>query len=87
MPRWASAVTISRPSGVASHDDGRPDRVEDLVPLHGLADVLDVVEAAELAAGNAGVGVVEPGGDHEAVLGDLALAGDVDGLAASRRSR
>ena len=62
------------PQGRGVDDDGRADLVEDLVPLHRLADVLDVVQAAEVAAGNARVLVVEAGGHHEPVPGHLALA-------------
>ena len=80
MPRCASAVTISTPRG-SLHDHCGLDRVQDLVPLHGLTDVLDVVEAAEVAARDARIGVVEAGGQHEGVPPDLALASDLDDLA------
>ena len=76
MPRCASAVTISTPERRRLHDDRRLDGVQDLVPLHRLADVLDVVEALQFTAGHARVGVVEPRGDDQRVPADLALAGD-----------
>ena len=82
MPRCARAVTISTPERRGLDHHRRLDRVQDLVPLDGLADVLDVVETAEIATGHARVGVVEPGREHQGVPGDLALAGDVDDLAA-----
>ena len=53
---------------------------DDLVPLHGLADVLDVVQAAEVAAGHARVGVVPAGGDDQVVVADRALARHRDRL-------
>ncbi len=59
-------------------DDGHLGVVEDLVPLDGLADVLDVVEALEVGAGHAGVGVVEAGAEDQPVPGHVALAGDGD---------
>jgi hypothetical protein len=55
--------------------------VDDLVPLHGPADVLHVVEAVEVASGHPGVGVVEPGGDHQAVPADITLSLHPDGVA------
>ena len=58
--------------------DGRLHVVEDLVPLHGPADVLHVVETFEVRAGDAGVGVVEPGGHDQAVVADVALPLDRD---------
>src|ERR1044072_4605409 len=63
------------------HDDGLLDRVQDLVPLHGFTDVLDVVQATEISTGYSWVGVVEPGGDNQAVPGDVAGAGDARRLA------
>ena len=65
MPRCASAVTISEPSGEASTTTAHLDGVEDLVPLHRPADVLDVVQAVEVAARDARIGVVEAGGDDQ----------------------
>ena len=50
MPRWASAVTISMPERAGLEHDGALDGVEDLVPLHRLADVLHVVDAGEVGA-------------------------------------
>src|SRR5204863_5481567 len=47
--------------------------VDDLVPLHGPADVLDVVQALKVGTRNAGIGVVEAGGDHQPVPADVAL--------------
>nr|WP_261808898.1 hypothetical protein [Nonomuraea sp. C10] len=49
-------------------DDRGLHRVEDLVPLHRLADVLDVVDAAQVAVRHVRVGVVEAGGEHERVV-------------------
>ncbi len=62
-------------------DDRHLDGVENLVPLHRLADVLDVVEALEVTARNPGVGVVESGRQHQTVPGDV-LPGNVEHLAA-----
>ena len=41
------------------HHDGYLRGVENLVPLHGPADVLHEVEPVEVASGHAGIGVVE----------------------------
>ena len=71
MPRCASAVTISSPSGVASTTTAFLHRVEDLVPLHRLPDVLHPVQAAEIAAGDTRVGVVEPGRHDQGVVRHL----------------
>jgi hypothetical protein len=61
-------------------DDGGLRLGDDLVPLHGLADVLDVVETLEIAAGDAGIGVVPAGADDEAVVADGAFTGDGHGV-------
>src|SRR5690606_15359661 len=55
--------------------------VEDLVPLHGLADVLDVVEPAEVATRNVELLIVEAGGDDEPVERDRPGALDREGAA------
>ena len=81
MPRWASAGHHLHAERRRLDDHRRLDGVQDLVPLHRLADVLDVVETTEIAARHARVGVVEPGREHQPVPGDLALAGDLDHLA------
>src|SRR5690606_35393430 len=50
--------------------------VEDLVPLHRVPDVLDVVETLQVATGDTRVGVVEAGREDERVVTDLPLAVD-----------
>jgi hypothetical protein len=72
MPRWASADHL-QPQGGGLDDDGHVHVVEDLVPLHGPADVLHVVEALEVGTGHPGVGIVEAGGDNKAVVADVSL--------------
>jgi hypothetical protein len=64
--------------GSGLHDHCGFDRVQDFVPLHGLTDVLDVVEPAKVAARDTRIGVVEAGGQHERVPPDFALAGDLN---------
>src|SRR6266704_4725053 len=54
--------------------DRRLHPVQDLVPLDRPADVLDVVQVAQVGAGYPGVRVVEAGGDDQLVVADLALA-------------
>ena len=78
MPRWARAVTISRPSGVASTTTATLTSSRTLSHSIAPADVLHVVEAVEVGAGHARVGVVEAGGDDEPVEGDVGLAPDAD---------
>src|SRR5829696_883597 len=67
--------------GRGLHDHRGFDRVQDFVPLDGFANVLDVVEAAEVAAWDTRIGVVEAGGQHKRVPLHLALTGDLNDLA------
>ena len=67
--------------GGLDHDRGLHP-VQDLVPLDRPADVLDVVQVAQVGAGYPGVGVVEAGGDDQLVVADLALALHRHGLRA-----
>src|SRR5262249_46327594 len=63
------------------HHDRGFDRVQNLVPFHRFADVLDVVQAVQPTAGNSRVRVVEAGAEHQTVPRHGALACDMDDLA------
>ena len=70
-----------QPERTGLEDDCAPYRVENLVPLHRLADVFHVVDAGELVAGHVGLAVVPAAGDHQGIEGHL-LAPDRDRLGA-----
>ena len=48
--------------------DGLLHGIESLIPLHGLANVLDVVQAIEVTPRNPGIRVPESGRDDERVV-------------------
>ena len=69
------------------HHHRGPGFVEHFVPVHGLADVLDVVKAAKIGAGHSGGRVIEPRAHDEFVVGNVALAFDGHRLGAGVETR